>query len=227
MRTSFFITAGITCLLGVSQATSIPARDAVVLSRDVQLISPDTDIAVRNWTEYNTTSLAAVGHLDASIPQTAVVVAVIYSNAQIVSGVCAATAATGPGGVAVCGVVAITAILTSFFALFRASSGPAGDDSPVRSIAAPSFIMHDLLLPTGGCDTVCQLKANAASTTSWAAVGNITVDGIFHDVHFSQNGQVLGLRAVQAADSNARRDDTYDDNGVVAAYFWQDDHETA
>ncbi|KAF3025521.1 hypothetical protein E8E14_008874 [Neopestalotiopsis sp. 37M] len=96
MRTSFFIAADITCLLGFSQATSIPTN-AVIVSRDVQLISPDTDIIVRNWTEHESTSLTAVDRLYALIAQAVNVVAVIYSNAHIVSGVCAATAATGPG----------------------------------------------------------------------------------------------------------------------------------
>jgi hypothetical protein len=96
MRTSFFIAADITWLLTVSQATSISADD-VVIPRDVQLISPDSDIFVRNLTEYNTTSLAAVFNLAASIPQTAVVVIVIYSNVQVVSGACVASVSTGPG----------------------------------------------------------------------------------------------------------------------------------
>jgi hypothetical protein len=136
MRNFPVIVAGISCLLGVSQVFSIPTKD-VVVSRDVQVISPGTDIAVRNWTHENTTSHSAVGHVDASIHQTAVVVAAIYASVQIVSGVCAATAAIGTVGVAVCGVVAIAAIFTSFFALFRASSGLAGN-SPVRSIVAPA-----------------------------------------------------------------------------------------
>lgn len=225
MRSYHLLSAGISCLLAFAQASSIPAKD-VVVSRDVQFVSSDADIAPRNWTHYNTTSISTVGQLDASVPQTAVVIAVLYTNAQIVQGVCTATAATGPGGVAVCGVVAIAAVLTSFFSLFRASSGPAGD-SPVRSLTAPSFTIHDALLPADACDTICQFKANAANATFWASVGNTTVDGIFHDIHFSQNGKILGLRAVPSPSGNTKRDDTYDDNGVVAAYFWQDDHQTA
>lgn len=226
MRSYHLLSAGISCLLAFAQASSIPAKD-VVASRGVQFVSPDAAIAVRNWTHYNTTSISTVGQLDASVPQTAVVIAVLYTNAQIVQGVCTATAATGPGGVAVCGVVAIAAVLTSFFSLFRASSGPAGD-SPVRSLTAPSFIIHDALLPAEACDAICQFKANAANTNTWASIGNTTVDGMFHDIHFSQNGKILGLRAVPSASSgNTKRDDTYDDNGVVATYFWQDDHQTA
>lgn len=228
-RFSRLLTVGLSVLAAVSHASTIPSQDAV-FSRGIELLPADTDLSVRNWTTFKyPTALSTIGaHELASIPQTAVVVAVLYTNAQIVSSVCAATAATGPAGVAVCGVTAVTAVIVSFFTLWRASSGPAGTPNPVRSIeAAPGMLLHSAFLPKDACGTVCQLKANTPHAT-WTAIGNVTIDGVHHDVHFSQKGQVLGIRAVTgAAGGIAKRDDYDDDNGIVATYFWEDDSETA
>lgn len=76
------------------------------------------------------------------------------------------------------------------------------------------------------CDTVCQLRANSAHAT-WTSVGNVTVDGVVHNLHFSHNGKILRLRSVQGVSGNLKRDDVDDDGRVVAAYFWEDDNQTA
>lgn len=120
----------------------------------------------------------------------------------------------------------MTVVLISFFALFRASSGPPGTANPVQSIEAPAMLIHTTFLPTAACDTVCQLRANSAHAT-WTSVGNVTVDGVVHNLHFSHNGKILGLRSVQGVSGNSKRDDVDDDGGVVAAYFWENDSQTA
>ncbi|KFY23762.1 hypothetical protein V491_02415 [Pseudogymnoascus sp. VKM F-3775] len=70
------------------------------------------------------------------------------------------------------------------------------------------------------------LRAKSAHVT-WTSIGNVTVDGVVHDPHFSHSGKILRLRSVQGVPGNSRRDNVDDDGGVVVAYFWEDDSQTA
>ena len=200
-------------LAALATASAIPVTDSdiEIVPRSVSVVH-STDLAVHNWTRFD------VNAVDSSIPKTAVVLAVLYTNAQIVGYACGA-------GPIVCGITAMSAILVSFFTLFKESSGPAGTDSPARRAIDYSAI-HDPWMPTESCSTLCQLKAGAPHG-EWVPLGNTTIDNVFHDIHFHQEGTRMGLRAVQSSGSTVKRDDIYDDDGIVATYFWEDDNQQA
>ncbi|KAL1967133.1 hypothetical protein VTN77DRAFT_3424 [Rasamsonia byssochlamydoides] len=180
------------CLVGLAQSTAIPAADVAIISHDVTIL-PTTDVVAHNWTKVD------VAFGPDSIPQTAVALAVLFTNAQIASYACAA-------GPIVCGIVAMSAVLVSFFTLFRASSGPAGTPNPVRRFDTITSAIHEAWLPTESCSTLCQLKAGAPHGT-WTSIGKETPR--------------------PKSGATTKRDDDDDDDGIVATYFWEDDNEQA
>ncbi|KAI1420683.1 hypothetical protein F5Y12DRAFT_105966 [Xylaria sp. FL1777] len=243
-RFSRLLAVGISVLAAVSHAATIPSQaqtspsssptsSALVFRPDVSELSPSnwTMYSYRSTTDLTTAHLVPGTHqLAPSIPKTAVVLAVLYTNVKIVETVCAASIAIGgPLGLAVCAGTAILALIISFFAIFRPSSGRAGLTevaSLVRRIdETPRMLIHRDFSETDDCDKICQFKANMPHKT-WTTIGNITVDGMDHDVHFSHNGRALGIRTMKSpVAGNSKRDDPVHD--VVATYYWDDQNERA
>lgn len=205
-------------------------QSAAVASTTVTSFSPDTklvtnDVALQNWTKVEVGHPSSVGSEVAAVaaptPKTSVVMAVIASNTALAAATCTA------GIIWLCATSVIATILSNFFLLFVPSSGPT-DASNVKRADLPTIthFVHEAWLPTESCSTFCQLKAGSAHG-DWTHFTNTTVDGVVHDVHFRQNGNLMGLRAVRQSSTANKRDDNSDDDGVVAAYFWEDNNQQA
>lgn len=190
------------------------------LSREVQLTRGVTTIfdTTPTWTTKDI-AVRPVSDVDAATPNTSVVLAVIASNTALAGGICAL------GIVAACITLAVVAVLTNFYLIY-ATIGTS--DSPVRrDVSEITAQVHEFWKPTESISTLAKLKANTNEGV-WVSIGNTTINGTFHDVHFQQLGSMLGVKAIQSTTGmKERRDDADDEGGFVAAYFWEDNNQQA
>ena len=81
--------------------------------------------------------------------------------------------------------------------------------------------------PVAGVGTRYRLE-HEAPEGDWRPIGNATIDGVFHAIHYKRNGTLNGLRSVQygsAEDFVKRAEDDY--GGVVVDYNWNSLSEAA
>ncbi|KAH6703205.1 hypothetical protein BKA61DRAFT_581778 [Leptodontidium sp. MPI-SDFR-AT-0119] len=211
--------ASIASLLALVNGPATPSSDVAVIPRkstSVRGLTTDL-VGPPLWTTKNIAP-SPLG-IDAGAPNTQVVLAVITSNTALAGGLCVI------GVIPACIVGAAVAAITNFYLVYAALGVT---DSPVRrDIAGVTPNIHELWLPSESSSTLSKLKANATDGV-WTSIGNTTVNGIFHEVHFRQLGPMLGVKVIQStAGAKDRRDDTDDDGGYVAAYFWEDNNQQA
>lgn len=221
MKTSHVVSLLSLGLAHSAQASAIPAASVPVVS---------TDLMPYNWTTVELAPTSGVAEVPTRLAKRAserIVMATIASNTAIVGAACSY------GGPWVCGATAITVVLGNFFTQFYARSGPTPNSLVPAGWKRDSsdFVVstvHENWLPTGSCSTVaCQLQTFAPHG-AWTHFGNATLNSVHHDLHFHQNGDVKGLRAVQrSSSSNGKRDDYSDKGGIVATYFWKNNHRQA
>jgi hypothetical protein len=210
------------CLVLIAQCspTSIPSHYSLVTKDFLsQRSSPAVDVGALGPPQWQT-----IDATDAGAPNTQVVMAVIASNTAIVGGLCAI------GVVPACITGAILAVLTNFYLVY-ATTGTT--DSPNKRAAegynGSAIPMIDAAWAADeSCSILCKLKSGAAQN-EWIAIGNTTVNGVFHDVLFQHSGNQMGIKAIQRfpGSSLGKRDDIDDDGGYVAAYFWEDNNQQA
>ena len=215
MQYSKFLTLFGFGLTHMVQVTAITISDTAVAT---PVEKTTADVAPYNWTTLDVATTHGIEEVLAGKPQTSVVLAVIAANSGIVAAVCST------GNVIACAATGITVVLLNFFSNFISSSGPSDASSTKRANDYP--LIDADWLPTESCSTYCQLKAGAAHG-AWTAFANATVNGVHHDLHFRQNGTLMGLRAVPRLPLMEKRDDVDNDGGIVAAYFWEDDSQQA
>ncbi|ESZ96047.1 hypothetical protein SBOR_3524 [Sclerotinia borealis F-4128] len=218
MLLSHFLTS-IACLLALVNGSTTPSSD-VALSRQGLSSTRDVIINFVDTPVWTTKDIALSPlSIDAGVPDTQVVLAVIASNVALAGGLCAI------GVIPACITGAAIAALTNFYLVYATmgtSNGPAR-----RDIAGITANIHDLWLPSESSSTVFKLKTNTIDGV-WTPIGNTTINGLYHEVHFRQLGSMLGVKAIQsAAGAKNRRDDAADDGGYVAAYFWEDNNQQA
>lgn len=147
--------------------------------------------------------------------------ALISSNTAIVAAACTF------GGPAACIVGIVGACLTNFYLAYKSTAG-ADSGSPFRRhLEGVEANIHELFLPAGSVTLLDKLKANIVEG-QWASIGNTTVNGRYHDIHFHRQGSTFGIKAIQ---SNSvvthKRDDSDDESGFVGTYFWEDNNQQA
>lgn len=213
------------CLIGPGlaprvQGTPLPTGDDAVVTTPASIT---TDMVPYNWAilDVSIPSSDEKEMMIAAQPKTSVVLAVITANSGI------AVAACQSGIPWVCAGVAIAVVLGNFLTLFISSSGPSDASNVKRDVLYPTIgVVQDAWQPTTSCSTHCQLKAGAAHGV-WTPFASTTVDGVHHDLHFRQNGTLMGIRAVSRSTASMKRDENDDDGGIVAAYFWEDNNQQA
>ncbi|KAH9947044.1 hypothetical protein B0H21DRAFT_369780 [Amylocystis lapponica] len=127
------------------------------------------------------------------------------------------------GGPIACGVVGAAAVFGVFFAAWYSR----------RDLDGPLIDINTEYPAISGCGTACRLKFEAEEGP-WRSIGNATVNGIFHDLHYQRNGSFSGLRSIQhgPVDQMSKRQsfqngEDNNDGGMVVDYYFYDENETA
>ncbi|KAH9947051.1 hypothetical protein B0H21DRAFT_708772 [Amylocystis lapponica] len=81
---------------------------------------------------------------------------------------------------------------------------------------------------------ITQAVCNTSGPIFCGVLGTVTVNGVFHDLHYQRNGSFSGLRSIQhgPVDQMDKREDFYNaednnDGGMVVDYYYIDENETA
>ncbi|KAF9064762.1 hypothetical protein BDP27DRAFT_126431 [Rhodocollybia butyracea] len=114
----------------------------------------------------------------------AVSIAAIEGFGKITQAVC-----TSAGPFA-CAAVGLTAVIAIFFGVFVLN----GRD--IMESGSEIFPMMLEYPPITGCGVACRLHREAPEG-DWRSIGNVTVNGTFHDIHFKKMNGLHGLRALQ------------------------------
>ncbi|KAF8580713.1 hypothetical protein K439DRAFT_1662644 [Ramaria rubella] len=156
-----------------------------------------------------TTDLAILKSLQTEFDNSIVVQG--FATAAAITAVTCATAQPPP----VCIAGAVTAVFTAFFSIFQASGSK-------RALSTYTLLTD--YPPTNACGTICHLKSEAPEG-GWRPIGNFTANGVFHSLHYSQAGNVSGLRAVEHGyTSGSVKRGEANDGGVVVDYLWNTDN---
>ncbi|KAH9947036.1 hypothetical protein B0H21DRAFT_708759 [Amylocystis lapponica] len=127
------------------------------------------------------------------------------------------------GGAIACGVVGAIAVFGVFFTAWYSR----------RDLDGPLIDINTEYPAISGCGTTCRLKFEAEEGP-WRSIGNVTVNGIFHDLHYQRNGSFSGLRSIQhgPVDQMNKRQSFHNgednnDGGMVVDYYFVDESEKA
>ena len=146
---------------------------------------------------------------DTNAPKVAIAVAAIGASAHITKAVCKS------GTVAGCVAAGVTALLGNFFLAFKAFGKRDSTDHWILDY--PSLT---------GYSTIHQLHDNEPEG-GWRLIGNATVQGLFHDLHYYRNGSIAGLRALPYKTNGLSKRLEKDYGGVVVDYHWNDGNHVA
>jgi hypothetical protein len=216
MKTSFIRASTIVALCLLGALTFLPASTSAVVIR-----GPDN--VERHAVEVRESSLAVVdlvqrsssSALEARLDPT-IATAAFNTVAKITELVCTFS---GPIGCLAAGVVAVFGI---FFTIYRLTS---------RTDLAHTFHLETDYPALPGCGVRCRLNKEVPEG-DWSMVGNATVNGLFHTMHFKKNGTISGVRSIQHGPVSSTsgiqaRQQQDNDGGVVVDYYWFNNNENA
>ena len=132
-----------------------------------------------------------------------IVVSAFQTTAKITEIVC------NKAGATTCVVTALAACIGIYFTLYKMQGRELTD-----------YIYHVDYPPVPGCGSRCRLELEAPEG-GWRLIGNATVNGIFHTLHYKREGSYNGLRSIQYGSEEEfakRAEDNY--GGVVVDYNW-------
>ena len=176
--------------------------------------------AVTHFYALTGSSLATIKSTD-TIDETLLAVVVDLANDQIVTKAFETAAkltevVCEKAGPIACVTTAVIAVIGVFFLAYKTSGKREWE--------------HVFMLdypPMAGVSTRFRLE-NEAPEGDWRLIGNATVHGVFHAIHYKRNGTLNGLRSIQfgsVKSASKRAEDN--DGGVVVDYNWNSISETA
>jgi hypothetical protein len=184
-----------------AESTAVEIQAPTQQSRDVALLTP-REVAIYPRDGGNIAIAVAYGGL----------------ATKLTDAVCTAGPALGPIGAGGCVATAILSVVTTFFLFFKALSGREPN---------PSGLFLSDYSPTEDCSVACMLDATAPEG-DWQPFGNFTTDLLFHELHFSKKGSILGIRSYQQPVSSiVSRSDEGNDGGIVVDYMWEGGNQAA
>lgn len=192
----------------------IPASSgvAVVSTRTSVTLNPNPEWITKDVSIYNPA-------LDIGPQTSKVIMTGLATMSAIVGAACL-------GGPVSCAIGAVMGSLTTFYTIYKAFAAADKPASPaVRSIDGVEAHVHDLYLPSAEHPTVLDKINQHAVEGQWLTFGNTSINGVTRDMHFMRQGSMLAARSVPRQAN--KRDDSSDDNGVVATYFWEDNDQKA
>lgn len=155
---------------------------------------------------YNSSLATTSSSTDLVTPQPlandAVLVKVLDSAVSITQAVCTT------GGPLACAATGLSALFGIFFLGYLAVSSR--DTAFIINLAHP---------PLPDCDAVCRLQ-NEEPEGDWRMIGNATLTGVFHEIHYRRSGNYTGLRAIQMSNGGLGRREEKNSGGVVIDYNW-------
>ena len=149
-------------------------------------------------------------------PRVALATALSIPAVEITKAVCTTIGSFGLPGAVGCAATGIVSLLGLFFLGFTGSGK--------RDVS--SNVWNTIYLPTAEQSAVQQLHT-LEPEGDWRSIGNATIDGIFHDLHYRRNGSVAGLRAMQYPSHGLSTRSEDDFGGVVVDYHWNDANRAA
>jgi len=187
------------------QAMAVPSSDVAVVRRSFDLENPELP-----------TELASYAPALRIRSNNNVAMGVITSNTAIAGAACTF------GGPFVCGGAVILAVISNFFVFYLSRSTP-------RKRDIDSVFYHEPYIPTANCGLGCKLDAAGLLERQWYPIGNMTTNGIYHDIHHWRSGNIRGLRAYQGGFNSVhlKRTDEDSDGGFVGDYYWISPNENA
>ncbi|KAH9947045.1 hypothetical protein B0H21DRAFT_708767 [Amylocystis lapponica] len=224
MRFATVLTGTVVVLAGFLLVAATPITTDLVVARAPtrSIVSTTRYIYDRNGTKIATVKDGvASGDIDVAtiepLLNPEIVIKAFDAAASITQAVC-----TNAGPIA-CGVVGAAAVFGIFFAAWYSR----------RDLDGPLIDINTEYPAISGCGTTCRLKFEAEEGP-WRSIGNVTVDGIFHDLHYRRNGSFSGLRSIQRGpvDQLSKRQSFHNgednnDGGMVVDYYYLDENETA
>jgi hypothetical protein len=145
-----------------------------------------------------------------------VVIAAITSNVAVAGAACLF------GGPWTCIAIGSLALLHAFYATYLATNTGPANDGGARSLGGVVLKIDAAVAPASSCGLKCKLESlEFEGGKEWSSIGNVTVDGIYHDLHYSRSSDIHGLRVHQTSgsDSNGKRNEE-DEGGFVIDYYW-------
>lgn len=158
----------------------------------------------------NGTELALVDHsIDRVLASDTVKIAAFSTAAAITATICKTP---GIPPIACIGFGAVT-VIGAFFAAF----------SPSGRRELDEVIFHTDYAPALGCGLRCRLHTEAPEG-DWRVIGNATVQGVFHSLHYRRQGSISGFRSIEHGPISAtgvvsRAEGG--EGGVVVDYNWR------
>lgn len=163
----------------------------------------------------------------------AAVLGSIVTGSWSTAAVVCVVALVATAGVA-CYIALATAGIASVFGIWFAAYTTL---NPRDDVEATSWRIHANYTQTTECNLRCQLKTNAPHGT-WTHFGNVTSEGVLHNVYFYQNGSTYGIRIHQSpsalASLSTRQTETVtiqegweQEGAIVSSLYWGDDSEAA
>ncbi|KAH9947050.1 hypothetical protein B0H21DRAFT_883369 [Amylocystis lapponica] len=224
MRFSTVIAGTAVMLAGCLLVAATPVTTDLVVARAPtrSIVSTTRYIYDRNGTKIATVKDGvASGNVDVatleSLLNPEIVTKAFDAAVSITQAVC------GSGNALACGVVGTVAVFGVFFTAWLSR----------RDLDGPLIDVNTEYPAISGCGTACRLKFEAEEGP-WRSIGNVTVNGIFHDLHYQRNGSFSGLRSIQhgPVDQMSKRQGLHNgednnDGGMVVDYYFVDENESA
>lgn len=183
-----------------SSSLDIANREVGTLGPAVTYFSNGTELAIIHPSE---------GNVLIPLASDAVKIAAFTTAATITTTICKTP---GVPPIACIGFGAVS-VIGAFFAAFE----------PFGRRELDEVIFHIDYAPVLGCSLRCRLRSEAPEG-DWRVIGNVTVQGIFHSLHYQRQGSISGFRSIEhgpisAAGVVSRAEGG--EGGVVVDYNWR------